>query len=90
MSVNSNLTAYQLNNKKLPFPNFFLFIAGVVDTSDKPLLLKILNGPNGIFRDPQAGLEKTRVFLKNPAQWVFWVFWGFLSFFVFFVFFCFV
>jgi hypothetical protein len=27
------------------------------------------------------GLEKTRVFLKNPAQWVFLVFFGFLMFF---------
>jgi hypothetical protein len=24
-----------------------------------------------------TGLEKTRVFLKNPAQWVFLVFFGF-------------
>jgi hypothetical protein len=31
----------------------------------------------------QAGLEKTRVFLKKkkPAQWVFLGFWGFLGFF---------
>jgi hypothetical protein len=32
----------------------------------------------------QAGLEKTRFFLLNPAQWFFWVFWVFLFFFCFF------
>jgi len=33
----------------------------------------------------KAGLEKTWVFLKNPAQWVFMVFYGFFGFFVFFL-----
>jgi hypothetical protein len=33
----------------------------------------------------QAGLEKSRVFFLNPAQWSFWVFWVFLFFFVFFL-----
>jgi hypothetical protein len=33
----------------------------------------------------QAGLEKTRVFLKNPAQWFFFIFFGFFGFFGFFI-----
>jgi hypothetical protein len=31
----------------------------------------------------EAGLEKTRVFLKNPAQCFFWFFLGYFVFFVF-------
>jgi hypothetical protein len=46
--------------------NFGEEIAGKIN---KPALLR------------EAGLEKTRVLKKNPAQWVFWVF---LFFFVFF------
>ena len=34
-------TASEQNMKKLSFKNFFLFIAGVVDTGDQPLLSKI-------------------------------------------------
>jgi hypothetical protein len=35
----------------------------------------------------KAGLEKTRVFKKKPAQWIFLVFVGFFCFFCFFWFF---
>jgi chromosome segregation ATPase len=31
----------------------------------------------------QAGLEKTRVFKKKPAQWVFFVFFVFFCFFIY-------
>ncbi len=51
-------------------------------------------GPDGMVRSetavgtpdyisPEAGLEKTRFFFFNPAQWVFlffWVFWVILGF----------
>jgi hypothetical protein len=40
MSVNSNPTASQLNTKKLPVSKFFSFIAGVIDTGEKPLTFK--------------------------------------------------
>jgi hypothetical protein len=41
MSVNSNLTASQQTMKKLHISTFLSFIAGVVGTGDKPLLLNI-------------------------------------------------
>jgi hypothetical protein len=41
MSVNSNQTASQQNMKKFPISTICLFIAGIVDTGDKPLLLNI-------------------------------------------------
>ncbi len=38
-------------------------------------------GVAGIHEVLEPGLEKTRVFKKKPAQWVFWVLWVFLVFF---------
>jgi hypothetical protein len=32
-------------------------------------------------RPLHAGLEKTRILFKNPAQWFFFVFFGFFGFF---------
>ncbi len=44
------------------------------------LLITLEPGETRVIDRVEAGLEKTRVFLKNPAQWVFcffWVFWFF-------------
>jgi hypothetical protein len=38
MSVNSNQAAFQPNIKKISVSKIFSFIAGDVDTGDKPLL----------------------------------------------------
>jgi hypothetical protein len=41
MSVNSNPMVSQQNTKKRPGSKFFLFIAGVIDTGEQPLLMNI-------------------------------------------------
>jgi hypothetical protein len=60
MSVNSNPAASQLNMSILFASKRFSFIAGVVDTGDKPLLsntlqifVKLWNGPNWTLRGPE-------------------------------------
>jgi hypothetical protein len=55
------------------------------------LLITLEPGETRVIDRVEAGLEKTRVFLKNPAQWVFWGFlgfWVFLGFLGFFKYIC--
>jgi hypothetical protein len=68
----------------------FGVICKLSQTADKLLhrLVHAIDKISGTGVGPEPGLEKTRVFLKNPAQWVFlgffWVFgffWFFLGFF---------
>jgi hypothetical protein len=61
MNVNSNPTASQQSKKKLHVSKFFIFIAGVVETGDQPLLANIYANFLKIFAMAPMGYSAPRV-----------------------------
>jgi hypothetical protein len=72
MNVNSTPTTSQQNKKKFPVSNFCLFIAGVFDTGDQPLLSKIssalLNRPPKAAQVSLLGLDSALCTLHADAS----------------------